>query len=214
MPPFHPWNIVSTNLLQSKRGNLDNLGFFFGGKLKMCPWKPCLLCCFTGGGSVSPALYLPWGGFPVGRNGGAGPGRPPSSFSGRDTKQTHSAHLFAELNKNWLGSDESNVPLSVSRNPSGGLKMKRCCWRWQKRWIMTWSPTQLSWNRSWIRRSTSSSSSEVGHRRGAARPRCSLTATFSLSVLPSTDKVKLFRSALQEEEQASKQINPKKPRGL
>ncbi|XP_011614173.1 kinesin-like protein KIF2A isoform X1 [Takifugu rubripes] len=28
------------------------------------------------------------------------------------------------------------------------------------------------------------------------------------------DKVKLFRSALQEEEQASKQINPKKPRGL
>lgn len=35
------------------------------------------------------------------------------------------------------------------------------------------------------------------------------------SVLPPpTDKVKLFRSALQEEEQASKQINPKKPRGL
>lgn len=44
--------------------------------------------------------------------------------------------------------------------------------------------------------------------------RCSLMAVFSLSVIPSTDKVKLFHSALQEEEQASKQINPKKPRGL
>lgn len=30
----------------------------------------------------------------------------------------------------------------------------------------------------------------------------------------STDKVKSFRSALQEEEQASKQINPKRPRAL
>lgn len=29
-----------------------------------------------------------------------------------------------------------------------------------------------------------------------------------------TDKVKSFRSALQEEEQASKQINPKRPRAL
>lgn len=29
-----------------------------------------------------------------------------------------------------------------------------------------------------------------------------------------TDKVKSFRSALQEEEQASKQINPKRPRPL
>lgn len=51
-------------------------------------------------------------------------------------------------------------------------------------------------------------------RRGPAPPRCSLTAPVSPSVLPSSDKVKLFRSALQEEEQASKQINPKKPRGL
>lgn len=32
--------------------------------------------------------------------------------------------------------------------------------------------------------------------------------------LSSTDKVKSFRSALQEEEQASKQINPKRPRAL
>ena len=35
-----------------------------------------------------------------------------------------------------------------------------------------------------------------------------------LFALPSTDKVKSFRSALQEEEQASKQINPKRPRAL
>lgn len=33
-------------------------------------------------------------------------------------------------------------------------------------------------------------------------------------LLSSTDKVKSFRSALQEEEQASKQINPKRPRAL
>lgn len=35
-----------------------------------------------------------------------------------------------------------------------------------------------------------------------------------LSILPLTDKVKSFRSTLQEEEQASKQINPKRPRAL
>lgn len=35
-----------------------------------------------------------------------------------------------------------------------------------------------------------------------------------LLFVPSTDKVKSFRSALQEEEQASKQINPKRPRAL
>lgn len=33
-------------------------------------------------------------------------------------------------------------------------------------------------------------------------------------LLSSSDKVKSFRSALQEEEQASKQINPKRPRAL
>lgn len=33
-------------------------------------------------------------------------------------------------------------------------------------------------------------------------------------LLTSSDKVRSFRSALQEEEQASKQINPKRPRAL
>lgn len=37
---------------------------------------------------------------------------------------------------------------SVKRSQSGGWKMKRCCWRWQRRWIMTWSRTPLNWNRS------------------------------------------------------------------
>lgn len=78
---------------------------------------------------------------------------------------------------------------------------------------MTWSPTLPSWNRSWIRRSISSLSSEVGHVKTC--PLCSFSnGGVAFLSLPPTDKVKLFRSALQEEEQASKQINPKKPRGL
>lgn len=69
-----------------------------------------------------------------------------------------------------LGSDYRNVRLSVRRNPSGGSKMKRCCWRWRRRWITTWSRTQRSWNRSWIRRSISSSSCEVKVKPAAEAP--------------------------------------------
>lgn len=81
---------------------------------------------------------------------------------------------------------------------------------------MTWSHTQPSWNRSWIRRSISSSSSEVGRLNLPARLRLQRQRRCLIVLLsfPPTDKVKLFRSALQEEEQASKQINPKKPRGV
>lgn len=55
--------------------------------------------------------------------------------------------------------------------------------------------------------------------RGGTQPRLrSATSSSNGGLFPFcpslADKVKLFRSALQEEEQASKQINPKKPRGL
>jgi len=58
-------------------------------------WSECSLCkyfstdlscssceCFPGGGSVSAALHLPWGGVSVSWDGGAGPGRPQSCFPG------------------------------------------------------------------------------------------------------------------------------------
>ena len=78
-----------------------------------------------------------------------------------------------------FGSDNWDLQLSVCRNPSGGSKMKRCCWRWRKRWITTWSHTQLSWNRSWIRRSISSLSSEVGR----VKPRRDYLGTRTTSLM-------------------------------
>lgn len=88
---------------------------------------------------------------------------------------------------------------------------------------MTWSHTPHNWNRSQTRRSKSSLSSEVRvkhrnttwiHPAPANTTHFVLWCCLFLFVLPSTDKVKSFRSALQEEEQASQQINPKRPRAL
>lgn len=48
--------------------------------------------CFLGGGSVSPAVHLPWGSVSVSGDGGAGPGGPPSRFPGRNTMKKAYVH--------------------------------------------------------------------------------------------------------------------------
>lgn len=52
-----------------------------------------------------------------------------------------------------------------------------------------------------------------GGKKGEKKKKADSSCLFFFSPLK-TDKVKSFRSTLQEEEQASKQINPKRPRAL
>lgn len=47
------------------------------------------------------------------------------------------------------------------RSRSAGWKMRRCFWKWQRRWTTTSSPMQLNWNKSWTRKLTFSLSWEV-----------------------------------------------------
>lgn len=171
-----------------------------------------------GGGSVSTALHLSWGSITVSRDGGAGPWGSQGCFPGN-----------TEITTNFFyTSSYTSVPV-----PSVWGRLKKC---------IIWAgvyPLAGRWEGAarddrggglWcgILRHTAGADLGPEDRYPYWAPRYeTLVKLIPFDIYfqqvisctpndfcPLTDKVKSFRSALQEEEQASKQINPKRPRAL